>query len=242
MLSSAAVVQADDRPVTALRGVGSSENPSPCETCSVRKESFCNVLIRSSVQKSPTLTQCHETAARRKMLFETEALGERVFAICNGWAFRFRRFEDGRRYILNFLIAGDFVFGAFSDYPAFSLQALTDIRFCEFARAEVKTRILEEPRAYDAWMEARIAEPAELAATAASLAHSNAAARIAQLILHLRDRLERRGMVHNKSVCFPVAPVAYRGCDRTDPRPCQSHDQRFSQGWRSCARRREAHF
>ena len=150
------------------------------------------------------LTQSHETAARRKMLFETEALGERVFAICNGWAFRFRRFEDGRRYILNFLIAGDFVFGAFSDYPAFSLEALTDIRFCEFVRTEVKTRILEEPRAYDAWREARIAEPAELAATAASLAHSNAAERIAQLILHLRDRLERRGMVHNESFAFPL--------------------------------------
>jgi CRP-like cAMP-binding protein len=137
-------------------------------------------------------------------LFEPDRLRENVYVICDGWAFRFRRFEDGRRYILNFLTAGDVVYGEFSESPGFSLQALTDIRYCQFVRAEVKPCILGQPRNYDAWMAACIAERNELAATAAALAQLSAAERIARLILHLRDRLDAHEMVHNESCVFPL--------------------------------------
>jgi len=184
-----------------MHGFQPSENPSPCETCRVRATSFCDVLIGGPAP-SRSLTQHHETAARHG-LFESDKSHESVYVICDGWAFRFRRFEDGRRYILNFLFAGDVVYG-FSKNAGFSLQALTDIRYCQFVRAEVKPCILGQPRNYDAWMAACIAERNELAATAAALAQLSAAERIARLILHLRDRLDAHEMVHNESCVFPL--------------------------------------
>ncbi len=203
MHGNASVCAGDDRPATAMHGLRTSESSSRCETCPVRAKSFCRVLIGGHAQ-GRALTQHHETAARRKILFEPDRLQESVYVICDGWAFRFRRFEDGRRYILNFLIAGDVVYGDFSESPGFSLQALTDIRYCQFVRAEVRPRILERPWAYDAWMAARIAERNELAATATALAQLSAAERIAQLILHLRDRVDAHEMVHNESCAFPL--------------------------------------
>jgi len=165
--------------------------------------SFCDVLIGGPARSQP-LTQCYETAARREILFERDKSHVGMYVVCEGWAFRFRRFDDGRRYILNFLIAGDVVYGGFSKHPDFSLQALTDIRYCKYSRAEVMARIVAEPQVYDACMATRIAERNELAANAAALAQFSAAGRIAQLILSLRDRLDARGMVHNESFVFPL--------------------------------------
>jgi len=189
----------DDRPVNSKPGLLTPESLSPCETCPVRTTSFCDVLIGGPARGQP-LTQYHETAARREILFERDKSHVDKFVICDGWAFRFRRFEDGRRYILNFLIAGDLV----AKLPGFSLQALTDIRFCKYARDEIMVRIMQEPRVYDACTAQRAAGRNELAASAAALAQFSAAGRIAQLILSLRDRLDARGMVHNESFAFPL--------------------------------------
>ena len=133
-------------------------------------------------------------------VFERDKSHVGVYVICDGWAFRFRRFDDGRRYILNFLIAGDVV----SRYVDFPLRALTDIRFCKYVRTEIIARIMQERRVYDAFMENRVAQRDELAARAAALAQFSAAGRIAQLILSLRNRLDARGMVHNESFAFPL--------------------------------------
>lgn len=186
-----------------MHGFFPPQNPSPCETCQVRAASFCQALLDNSAQDR-SLTQLHAAARRGSLLFEPASLHASVYVICEGWAFRFRRFEDGRRYILNFVIPGDVVYGDFSEYPGFSIQALTDIRYCKFARPEVKALILGEQRIYDGWMSARIAERAELSATAAALAQFSAVERVAHLILQLRDRLEARGMVHNETFAFPL--------------------------------------
>jgi CRP/FNR family transcriptional regulator, anaerobic regulatory protein len=151
-----------------------------------------------------SLTQFHETAHQAGRLFEAASLHESVYVVCEGWGFRFRRFEDGRRYILNFVIPGDVVYGDFSEYPGFSIQALTDIRYCKFVRAEVEALISSEQRVSDAWTVVRIAERAELSATAATLAQFNAVERVAHLILQLRNRLDARGMVQNESFTFPL--------------------------------------
>jgi CRP-like cAMP-binding protein len=54
----------------------------------------------------------------------------------SGWAFRFKTLSDGRRQILNFLLAGDFI-GVqqnMGDSAAHGVQALTDVTLCVFRR------------------------------------------------------------------------------------------------------------
>lgn len=59
-----------------------------------------------------------------------------LYTLADGWAFRFKTLRDGRRQILNFLLAGDFIgvqqkMGAVA---AHGVMTLTDAVFCVFER------------------------------------------------------------------------------------------------------------
>jgi CRP-like cAMP-binding protein len=59
-----------------------------------------------------------------------------LYTLLNGWAFRFKTLRDGRRQILNFLLAGDFigVQQKMGDAAAHGVDTLTDAVFCAFQR------------------------------------------------------------------------------------------------------------
>ena len=63
-------------------------------------------------------------------------VGTRLFTLLQGWAYRFKTLSDGRRQILNFLLAGDFigVQQKMSDAAAHGVVALTPVRLCVFDR------------------------------------------------------------------------------------------------------------
>jgi CRP-like cAMP-binding protein len=59
-----------------------------------------------------------------------------LYTLLHGWAFRFKTLSDGRRQILNFLLAGDFigVQQKMSDGAAHGVTMLTDAVLCVFQR------------------------------------------------------------------------------------------------------------
>jgi CRP-like cAMP-binding protein len=59
-----------------------------------------------------------------------------LYTLLRGWAFRYKTLSDGRRQILSFLLAGDFV-GVqqkMGDAAAHGVETLTDALFCVFQR------------------------------------------------------------------------------------------------------------
>jgi CRP-like cAMP-binding protein len=60
----------------------------------------------------------------------------RLYTLLEGWAHRFKTLSDGRRQILNFLLAGDFigVQQKMSDAAAHGVVAITAARLCVFDR------------------------------------------------------------------------------------------------------------
>ncbi len=60
----------------------------------------------------------------------------RLFTLLEGWAYRFKTLSDGRRQILNFLLAGDFigVQQKMGDQAAHGVVMLTAARLCVFDR------------------------------------------------------------------------------------------------------------
>lgn len=60
----------------------------------------------------------------------------RLFTLLQGWGYRFKTLSDGRRQILNFLLAGDFigVQQKMSDAAAHGVVMLTAARLCVFDR------------------------------------------------------------------------------------------------------------
>ena len=59
-----------------------------------------------------------------------------LYTLLTGWAFRYKTLRDGRRQILNFLLAGDFigVQQKMGDAAAHGVDTLTDAVFCVFQR------------------------------------------------------------------------------------------------------------
>ena len=59
-----------------------------------------------------------------------------LYTLLEGWAFRFKTLSDGRRQILNFLLAGDFigVQQKMGDSAAHGVVTLTDALFCVIQR------------------------------------------------------------------------------------------------------------
>ena len=59
-----------------------------------------------------------------------------LYTLLEGWAFRYKTLSDGRRQILSFLLAGDFigVQQKMGDAAAHGVDTLTDTNFCVFQR------------------------------------------------------------------------------------------------------------
>jgi CRP-like cAMP-binding protein len=59
-----------------------------------------------------------------------------LYTLLHGWAFRYKTLSDGRRQILSFLLAGDFigVQQKMGDAAAHGVATLTDASFCVFQR------------------------------------------------------------------------------------------------------------
>jgi CRP-like cAMP-binding protein len=59
-----------------------------------------------------------------------------LYTLLRGWAFRYKTLSDGRRQILSFLLAGDFigVQQKMADAAAHGVDTLTDAVFCVFKR------------------------------------------------------------------------------------------------------------
>ena len=108
----------------------------PCIDCPLR----ALPLFLSHTEEELALVQFLKrreiTLAAGETLIHEGQTDTRLFTLLQGWAYRFKTLSDGRRQILNFLLAGDFigVQQKMSDAAAHGVVTLTDARFCVFDR------------------------------------------------------------------------------------------------------------
>lgn len=128
-----------------------------------------------------------------------------LYTVLDGWAFRHKSLDDGRRQILNFVFPGDLV-GlqlAVLDEMQHTVTALTDTTLCVFQRDEIWTVFKDHPAlAFSlTWLAAR--EEQILDGQILSLGQRTALERLAYLILNLHDRADAVGYAKNQSFETP---------------------------------------
>ena len=111
-------------------------NEVPCRACPLR-------ALPLFLPNSEAEVDLVQSLKRRELRLQAEATlihegqtDTALYTLLSGWAFRFKTLSDGRRQILNFLLAGDFV-GVqqkMGDAAAHGVVALTDAVFCVFQR------------------------------------------------------------------------------------------------------------
>lgn len=130
-----------------------------------------------------------------------------IYTLLEGWAFRHKQLEDGRRQILNFVLPGDLIGlqSALMNEMQHSVTALTKTRLCVFQRDKLGTLFREYPGlAYSiTWLAAR--EEQMLDGHLLSVGQRTALERAAYYILHLYQRAEDLGLAKGDVLQAPFS-------------------------------------
>jgi CRP/FNR family transcriptional regulator len=200
-------LQTREAPVT-LRGRSARDRQvSPCADCDARKSNLCGAFMvhRGDADWGDVRLTYGASRARHNIYRRGESSDD-VIVICEGWAFRFRQLADGRRQILSILLPGDFVsaLAPFQDSFDFSVQALTDVRYCRIRRDDVRARLAQKNALFADLAEFMVAERKEADEQLLDLGKRMAEERIAGLIWRLMERFTLRGEVKEQSFPFPL--------------------------------------
>ncbi len=138
-----------------------------------------------------------------------ETASPHLFTVLDGWAYRHKQLEDGRRQVLNFSLPGDLVGlqSAVMNHIQHTVTALTRTTLCVFQRDRIWTIFTDFPELSFAltWLAAR--EEQLLDGHLLSLGQRTALERAAFLFLHLYDRAERVGYAADGQMRAPFTQV-----------------------------------
>ena len=129
-----------------------------------------------------------------------------VLVLCTGWAFRYFQLADGRRQILQFLMAGDILSPAtiFDKKYLYSAKALTEVMLSEFPRTQVRQRCASRPEAQSAIANCSVDEVRDAIELATTLGQCSAEERIAHLLLRLMPRIAARNVIREHRYPLPL--------------------------------------
>jgi len=108
----------------------------PCNQCPLRPLALFSANSAEEISLVQSLKKrSHRLGAGETLIHEGQTDAP-LYTLLSGWAFRFKTLSDGRRQILNFLLAGDFigVQQKMGDAAAHGVVTLTDSVFCVFQR------------------------------------------------------------------------------------------------------------
>lgn len=111
--------------------------PPPCAACDARERTVCAALEPQELAELARILTEAEVPAHGTLFREGEP-AEHVMNITRGAVKLYRLLADGRRQILGFRFAGDFIgLTAGAEY-AYSAEALTATRLCRFPRRRLE--------------------------------------------------------------------------------------------------------
>ncbi len=117
-----------DRPITVA-------GPA-CRDCPLRALPLFLDHTSEELELLPSLKRGNVRLNANQTLIREGQTDAPLFTLTEGWAFRYKTLRDGRRQILSFLLAGDFigVQQKMGDAAAHGVETLTDAMFCVFQR------------------------------------------------------------------------------------------------------------
>jgi CRP/FNR family transcriptional regulator, anaerobic regulatory protein len=110
-----------------------SRSVSPCDQCTVRKQSFCDALGGQEFSRLAAIVT-GRAFARHQTIVQEGDRADWLFNIISGTVKLYRTLPDGRVQIVGFLSEGDFMGMPASETYALSADALTPVEACVFPR------------------------------------------------------------------------------------------------------------
>jgi CRP/FNR family transcriptional regulator len=168
--------------------------PAPCAHCDARERNFCAALDPTELAEF-TKVMTEATLPAGGILFHEGAAACYVMNVTDGAVKLFKLLGDGRRQILGFRFAGDFLgLSAGSDY-AYSAEALTDSKVCRFPRRKLDGLRERYPRLDRRLLSLSIDELTAAQEQLLLLGRKTAEERLVSFLILLSQGQVRRGQV-----------------------------------------------
>lgn len=181
---------------------------SGCAVCPAYEHALCDAVRprgAASIGITPNLVPQAEISVRaRRLIVHEHDFHDSVPIICSGWAATVALLPDGRRQILSFLLPGDIVSAEllFAPQPRRVVEAITDVRYRKYKRAELKNLLSQRPALLDRVLKAWLAEATRANRLIVDLGRRSGEERIAQLILSFVERLTERNLIGTDPIEF----------------------------------------
>ena len=149
---------------------------------------------------------CREKIAAGALIVDENGQAEHAYALLDGWALRFRVFQDGRRQICRLFLPGDFIglSGSLFGVSGHSVVALTDVVAAKFKTRQVAEQLRTSPRLWLAALWSYARDRAILDERIASIGRRSAYERLAHVLVELHARLEFGGQTDGDSFVLPL--------------------------------------
>jgi CRP-like cAMP-binding protein len=132
--------------------------------------------------------------------------GDCLYTLLSGWAYRYKRLPSGKRQVLDFLLPGDLI-GLHSRMTAGALhevRAITPVSLCLLDVRMFDRMVGEQPALLSAVIEMLLAERERADTHQLLLGRLRPTEGLACLLLELRWRLRRRGLIDDERCEFPL--------------------------------------
>lgn len=181
-----------------------------CSNCPLRKaETFREFTTEEATYMADFKTGELDVDAGATLFLEGSHSAH-LYTMFDGWAFRYKMLEDGRRQILNFVLPGDLVGlqGSLMKEMQHSVEALSKAKLCVFERTRLMDLFNRHPSlGYDiTWMASR--EERLLDENLLSVGRRSALERSAYLLALLDERARQTGMAgKNTQLLLPLTQL-----------------------------------
>jgi CRP-like cAMP-binding protein len=178
---------------------------TPCRTCPLREQRGLRDFSDDELSFIRSLKTDEIRVPAGSTFLRQGERSDQLYTVLEGWAFRYKMLDDGRRQILNFALPADLVGlqGSLMDEMEHSVEALTDLSLCVFPREKVWMLFGNAPSlAFDlTWLAARSEKLGD--EHLLSVGQRTALERTAFILLTLYVRAEEVGLVTGNTVQFP---------------------------------------
>jgi CRP/FNR family transcriptional regulator len=115
-----------------------------CQQCRVRVIAVCAALEPDELAEIEAITD-HRTLEARRTLFGSGEAADAVYTITSGTMRLYNDLADGRRQIIGFATAGDFLGLALPDVFGFTAESITGVTLCRFGKAQYLGLVARKP-------------------------------------------------------------------------------------------------
>jgi len=187
-------------------GKASSNGKTACKECPLRRLPVFENQDIEQLEFIQTFKMGEMLVARGAPIYAEGTNSPYLFTMLEGWAFRYKSLPDGRRQIVSYALAGDFVGlqGSMQQSIEYGVEALTDARLCMFPKDKLYSLFAGHPElGYNlTWLGSR--EERFLDDNLLAVGRRTALERVAYFIAHIFLRAQELNLVKAGVLEMPI--------------------------------------